>query len=186
MSLFETKDAISTVENTEELEKKHMEQTIDDLPIKDKEDLIGLINFWEEDGFDINYWSDQENEKKWRPIHNFISKNMYEYKSRLTRDVLVEKIKFANAYNNKKMIDFINDLLKREKKDSVIYPETKDKKQDKKYEYLGYFYNNKEALQWFKKICEQSIEQKGWKQEKTVQKAKQRSQVNDLKTALMA
>jgi demethoxyubiquinone hydroxylase (CLK1/Coq7/Cat5 family) len=49
MNLFGTKNTISTVENTEESAKKDMEQTIDALPLKDKEDIINLINFWLED-----------------------------------------------------------------------------------------------------------------------------------------
>jgi len=98
----------------------------------------------------------------------------------------MEKAKFANEYNNKKTIEFIDTLLRRGKNDAIVYPETKDKAQKKKYEIIGYLHNDKESLKEIKKVCEQSIEQKGLKQETTVQKAKQRSQVNDLKTKLMA
>jgi len=188
MNLFGTKNTISTVENTEESAKKDMEQTIDALPLKDKEDIINLINFWlEDDGGmdDIRYW-DKENEKKWKPIHNFIYKNRYEYRSRFAKQVSMEKAKFANEYNNKKTIAFIDTLLKRGKNDDIIYPETNDKVQKKKYEIIGYLYNDKESLEEIKNVCEKSIEQKGFKQENVVQKAKQRSKVNDLKAELMA
>jgi hypothetical protein len=98
----------------------------------------------------------------------------------------MEKAKFANEYNNKKTIAFIDTLLKRGKNDDIIYPETNDKVQKKKYEIIGYLYNDKESLEEIKNVCEKSIEQKGFKQENVVQKAKQRSKVNDLKAELMA
>lgn len=173
------------VSETEKLTDEEMHKKIESLPISDKEDLIDLINFWREGWTSINYWSVDE-EKKWKPIHDRIQQDKSYYLYTFSKQILEEKAKFTNNYHKKKMIKYIDELLQAKNNsaiDTLVNQarEVTDKKQKEKYFLLlQNFRHDKKALQEIKDSYEKAIDQWKFTQEKTIQKAKQRSQAKDL------
>jgi hypothetical protein len=118
------------------------------------------------------------------------------YLYRLSKDVLAEKANFANEYNNKQAIEFIDKLLNREDNEIRRYLQTKDKEQQKKYAMIVKFYSQPKELQAIRQVFEQAIEGKAIKKRETIQRrnhakkyTKQRSiqnlQAEDLKKKLL-
>lgn len=69
-------ETLTQLERSQQLDlDQKMDQTIMALPIKDKEDLLDLIDYRDEGGRVINYGDDKEKEDKWRPIHEHIQEN---------------------------------------------------------------------------------------------------------------
>jgi hypothetical protein len=122
------------------------------------------------------------------------------YLYRLSKDVLAEKANFANEYNNKKVIEFIDKLLNGEDNEVRSYLQTKDKDQQKKYSMIVNFYNQPKELQAIRQVFEKAIEGKAIKKKEIIQirnhtknytkdykkqKSIQNSQAKDLKKKLL-
>ncbi len=178
-------ETLTQLERSQQLDlDQKMDQTIMALPIKDKEDLLDLIDYRDEGGRVINYGDDKEKEDKWRPIHEHIQENRWYYRTYFIKEILNHQIQYMNDYHIRKTVEYIDSLLRRKKNEDIKIPETQDKEQIKRYQYLTRLRNNKETLEEIKGSLKRVLEGNDIDKEMKDSKVEQKSMVKKLKDLL--
>lgn len=89
-----------------------------------------------------------------------------------------------NDYHIRKTVEYIDSLLRRKKNEDIKIPETQDKEQIKRYQYLTRLRNNKETLEEIKGSLKRVLEGNDIDKEMKDSKVEQKSMVKKLKDLL--